>query len=134
MSEERKDEIQDLYDVTNKISNFGNILFILNVIISFVLLLDCEYKNIFIIISIILTLGYVILTNINEMYFCNLAENERRKSLIKESFNVNTTLRETNKYYNNTEDPSIKKLGLNCYESVFFTKKVVFTTLRLTNQ
>lgn len=125
MNEERKDEIQDLYDVTAKISNFGNILFILNVIISFVLLLDCEYKNIFIIISIILTLGYVILTNINEMYFCNLAENERRKSFIKESFNVNTTLRETNKYYNNTEDPSIKKMGLNCYESVFFTKKVV---------
>ena len=39
--------------------------------------------------------------------------------------NINTTLRETNKYYNNDEIPSIKKLGLNCYESVFFTKKVV---------
>ncbi len=50
---------------------------------------------------------------------------ERRKSLLKESFNINTTLRKTNKYYNNNEKPSIKKLGLNCYESAFFTKKVV---------
>ena len=59
------------------------------------------------------------------MYFSNLAENERRKSLLKESFDVNTTLRETNKYYNNESQPSIEKLGLNCYESAFFTKKVV---------
>ena len=75
--------------------------------------------------SIILTLGYVALSNLNDIYFSNLAETERRKSLLKESFNINTTLRKTNKYYNNNEKPSIKKLGLNCYESAFFTKKVV---------
>ena len=28
-------------------------------------------------------------------------------------------------YYNNEAQPSIEKLGLNCYESAFFTKKVV---------
>ncbi len=50
---------------------------------------------------------------------------KEEKSLLKESFNINTTLRKTNKYYNNNEKPSIKKLGLNCYESAFFTKKVV---------
>lgn len=82
------------------------------------------YRDVFVIISIILSILYVLLTNINEMYFKNNAENERRKSLIKESFKINTTLRETNKYYNN-ENPSIEKLGLNCYESVYFTKKVV---------
>lgn len=50
---------------------------------------------------------------------------ERRKSLLKESFNINITLKERNKYYNNDEVTSIKKLGLNYYESAFFTKKVV---------
>ena len=122
MNSDRKDEIQELYDRTNKISNLGNILFLLNIIISFILIFDFEYKSIIIIISIILTIGYVILTNINEIYFSNLAENERRKSLIKESFGVNTTLRETKSYYNNSEEPSIEKLGLNCYESAFLQK------------
>ena len=125
MDDERKDEIQDLYDRTNKISNFGNILFLLTIIISFILLFDFKIKDVFITFSIVLTLGYIVLSNINDMYFSNLAETERRKSLLKESFNINTTLRETNKYYNNDEITSIKKLGLNCYESVFFTKKVV---------
>lgn len=125
MNDDRKDEIQELYDRTNKISNLGNILFWLNIIISFILIFDFECKSIIIIISIIFTIGYVVLTNINEIYFSNLAENERRKSLIKESFGVNTTLRETKNYYNNSEEPSIEKLGLNCYESAFFTKKVV---------
>lgn len=64
--------------------------------------------NVFIIFSIISTLGYLALSNLNDIYFRNLAETERRKSLLKESFNVNTTIKETNKYYNN-EEPSIKK-------------------------
>ena len=125
MDEERKDEIQELYDKCDNIAKKSNILFIINIILSFILLFDFKYREIFIIGSLLLTIVYVILTNINEMYFSNLAENERRKSLLKESFNVNTTLKETNKYYNNEEKPSIIKLGLNCYESVFFTKKLV---------
>ena len=55
MNSDRKDEIQELYDRTNKISNLGNILFLLNIIISFILIFDFEYKSIIIIISIILT-------------------------------------------------------------------------------
>lgn len=125
MDEERKDEIQNLYDRTNKIRSFGNILFLLTIIISFILLFDFKHKDVFITLSIVLTLGYIVLSNINDIYFSNLAEMERRKSLLKESFNINITLKETNKYYNNDEIPSIKKLGLNCYESAFFTKKVV---------
>lgn len=125
MNDERKDEIQELYDKSNKISNFVNVLYSLTIFISFILLFDFKFKDVFIIISIVLTLGYVALSNLNDIYFSNLAETERRKSLLKESFNINTTLRETNKYYNNNEKPSIKKLGLNCYESAFFTKKVV---------
>lgn len=31
MNVDRKDEIQELYDRTNKISNLGNILFLLNI-------------------------------------------------------------------------------------------------------
>ena len=125
METERKDEIQELYDRCNKITNYADLLFLVNMVISFILIFNFKSRDAFIIISLILTIVYVVLVNINEMYFSNLAENERRKSLLKESFDVNTTLRETNKYYNNESQPSIEKLGLNCYESAFFTKKVV---------
>lgn len=125
MNSERKDEIQELYDISNKLIKYSIIIFYINLFISIIILNNFMYRDVFVIISIILSILYVLLTNINEMYFKNNAENERRKSLIKESFKINTTLRETNKYYNNNENPSIEKLGLNCYESVYFTKKVV---------
>ena len=125
MSDDRIDEVQELYDRCNKIAKYANWLFLINIAVSFILILDFKYRDTFVIISLLLTIAYVILANINEMYFSNLAENERRKSLLKESFDVNTTLRDTNKYYNNEAQPSIEKLGLNCYESAFFTKKVV---------
>lgn len=123
--EERIDEVQELYDKCDNIATISNALFIINVLLSFILLFSFKYREIIVISSLILTIIYVTLVNINEMYFSNVAENERRKSLLKESFNINTTIKETNKYYNNSENPSINKLGLNCYESLFFTKKIV---------
>ncbi len=125
MNEERKDEVQELYDKCNKISNYSNRLFLVNIAISFILIFNFKYRDIFVVTSLLLNIGYVILVNVNEIYFNNLAENERRKSLLKESFDVNTTLSDTNKYYNNEAEPSIEKFGLNCYESAFFTNKVV---------
>ncbi len=125
MNEERKDEVQELYDKCNKISNYSDWLFLVNIAISFILIFNFKYRDIFVVTSLLLNIGYVILVNVNEIYFNNLAENERRKSLLKESFDVNTTLRDTNKYYNNEAEPSIEKFGLNCYESAFFTNKVV---------
>lgn len=125
MSNKRKDGVSKLYDRTNKLSKIGNISFVINIILIFYLSFNFEYRNVAIIASIVLTIVYVVIININEMYFNNIAESERRKSLLKESFNAPITLKETNKYYNNNEFPSIEKLGLNSYESVFFTKNVV---------
>lgn len=125
MSNQRKDDVSKLYNISNNINNIANIIFLVNIICTFILTLDFKYRSIVVVLSIILTILYVAIININEMYFNNLAESERRKSLLKESFNVSITLKDTKKYYNNKENPSIEKLGLNCYESVFFTKNVV---------
>lgn len=125
MNIKRKDDIQELYDRCDSIISFSNLLFIINIALSFVLLFSFKGRDIFVIISLIFTIAYVTLVNINEIYFSNLAENERRKSLLKESFGVNTTIKETKNYYNNNEKKSIKKLGLNCYESSWYTKKIV---------
>lgn len=125
MSNKRKDDISSLYDKSNNINNIANLIFLINIICTFILAFDFKYRSIVAILSIILTILYVAIININEMYFYNFAENERRKSLLKEAFDIPITLKDTNKYYNNKEKPSIEKLGLNCYESVFFTKNVV---------
>ena len=69
MVNERKDEIQELYDKCDNITKKANILFIINIILSFILLFDFKYREVFIIGSLLLTIAYVILTNINEMYF-----------------------------------------------------------------
>jgi hypothetical protein len=125
MSNKRKDDVSKLYDITNNLSNIGNILFLINIICTLALSFDFKYRDIVVISSIILTISYVTIINVNEIYFNNKAESERRKSLLKESFNSPITLKETNRYYNNNETPSVEKLGLNSYESVFFTKNVV---------
>lgn len=125
MTNERKDEIQELYDRSNKITKMTEIMLLVNILISFIIIFEFQLRDVFVITNIVLSILYVALSSINEMYFKNLAENERRKSLIKESFDINTTVKETNKYYNNNEKISIRKLGLNCYESAYFTKNVV---------
>ena len=37
MNDERKDEIQELYEKSNKISNFVNVLYLLTICISFII-------------------------------------------------------------------------------------------------
>lgn len=119
------DEIKEMFDRYDKINNISSIIFIINFILAFFLIFDYKYRDVVVLISLIFAILYVLLININEMIFSNRADNERRKSLLKESFGVNLTTKQTKKYYNNKEIESINKLGLNTYESVFFTKKIV---------
>lgn len=125
MDRERRDDVNKLYLIHNVLNTGTNIIFYVNIVITFALLFKFKYKEYVIMANIILIIIYALLTILNEMYFTNLAENERRKSLIRESFDIPITLKKTNKYYNNNESPSIEKLGLNSYESVFFTRKNV---------
>ena len=107
------DEIKEMFDRYDKINNISSILFIINFILAFFLIFDYKYRDIVVLISLIFAILYVLLVNINEMIFSNQADNERRKSLLKESFGVNLTTKQTKKYYNNKELESINKLGLN---------------------
>lgn len=125
MDRERRDDVNKVYLIHNALNISTNIIFYVNIIITFILLFEFEFKKHVIMVNIILIIIYALLTMLNEMYFTNLAENERRKSLIRESFDIPITLKKTNKYYNNNESPSIERLGLNSYESVFFTRKNV---------
>ena len=82
-----------------------------------------------------LNIAYVIISFINDIYFINVAENERRKTNISNSFKVNITSKKTNLYYNNQFEPSIKKMGVNSFESTLYTKNtlskmILYNTLK----
>ena len=53
----------------------------------------------------------------------NKAESERRKTLLSHAFSINITSKKTNGYYNNEFSPSIRKLGVDSFESTLYTKK-----------
>ena len=72
---------------------------------------------------IILNIIYVILTFYDDIIVKNNAESERRKTLISDAFCINLTSKKTNGYYNNNFPPSVKKLGIDSFESILYTKK-----------
>lgn len=122
----RRDDVQALYNKHNKLTFGANILFALNVAALILLaILPSTQAGILTLASIILTVLYIACVIVNEIFVGNAAEAERRKTFIKDSFNINITSKKTVKYYNNIEQPSIIRMGLNCYESIFFTHKIL---------
>jgi len=122
MAENKKVDINKYYDKIAFFEKITKYILYSNILLLFVSMNSFEFQNYFYIINIILCIAYVILTKSIDMYLKNITENERRKILIKNSFNVNITNNDSNNYYNNTEKESIKKMGINCLESLFFTK------------
>lgn len=82
-------------------------------------------NEIVIYLIVFLNIAHVIIFFINDMYFINVAENERRKTNISNSFKVNITTKKTNLYYNNQFEPSVKKMGVNSFESTLYTKNTL---------
>ncbi|OUM61481.1 hypothetical protein PIROE2DRAFT_62488 [Piromyces sp. E2] len=121
---EKIDEVSKLYKKVNILEKIANGVFYINLIVSAITIIEFKFQDLFFIINIIFSITYVVITNLVDIYFKNIAENERRKSFIKESFNVNITKRITYKYYNNEEQESVRKMGINCFENLFFTKYI----------
>lgn len=74
---------------------------------------------------VFLNIAYVVISFINDIFFINIAENERRKTNISDSFKVNITSKKNNLYYNNQCEPSIKKMEVNSFESTLYTKNTL---------
>ena len=103
-----------------KSENLLSIFYYLSVAIS--LALCIKFNNIVCITLIIIHILYIIEDTINDMIFKNFAENERRKTLLSNAYGSELTNKKAIGYYNNNEKNPIKKLGLNIFESTFFTK------------
>jgi len=123
-NDEKIDEVSKLYKRVNILEKIANGIFYINLVVSAITIIEFKLQDLFFIFNIIFSITYVVITNLVDIYFKNIAENEPRKSFIKKSFNVNITKRVTYKYYNNEEKDSVKKMGINCFENLFFTKYI----------
>lgn len=96
------------------------ILYIISLILS--LILCFIFNNVICTLLILVHVFYIAIDTFNDIILKNYAENERRKTLLSNSFNSNLTEKKTKGYYNNNEKEPIKKMGINTFESVFFSK------------
>lgn len=127
MSTERKDDVDELYRAASNVSIAATTAFVISIVCSIIMLINSEgvFGRIIKITAIISTIAYVILANLHDMLFFYRAESERRKVLISNALGIEASSSETNLYYNNPEEQSVVRLGVNSYESAFFTKKII---------
>ncbi len=103
-----------------KLENLLSIFYYVSVFIS--LIICIKFNDILCITLIIIHVLYIMADAINDIIFKSFAENERRKTLLSNAYGSELTDKKAIGYYNNNEKNSIKKLGINVFESTFFTK------------
>lgn len=121
MKESYRNDVDGDYKKSIKNENNLSLLFFGIIVITIInIFLTNEY---IIYLLIILNLVYVAISLYDDMIVKNNAESERRKTLLAHAFSINITPKKTNGYYNNEFSPSVKKLGVDSFESTLFTKK-----------
>ncbi len=126
MEENYKNEANKLFDKCSKNEDIMLVIYIVNII--FMIVVCCDIKKEVISISnyglIVLNIIYILLSGYNDMFLKNKAEKELRKTMISNSFNVNITTTKSEGYYSNDIKPSVKKMGINSFESTLYTNKI----------
>lgn len=121
----KKDDVANKYSISNKVIRIYNILFwslSLQIVVgSYFDLIDSPIYISFQIGISILLISIKIIDN-NFSWFN--AEASRRKSTIKDGFNLNIQKEETVDYYNNSFKPSIYRYGINIFESNYFSYRI----------
>lgn len=125
MKSEGKNDVNKDFLKCSKNEKIMFAIYIINFILMVIVLLDIsdklnEFLNYILIISNII---YISLSGFNDIVLKNKAENELRKTMIANSFDVNITTKKTDNYYTNNSKPSIERMGMNCFESTLYTKK-----------
>lgn len=125
MSIQRVDTVEKYFKplvTSDKVSNW---LLWISIALSFVLLYvgeNAALKSALNVLFIVVTLLYFAVSNVTSLYLARRAQNKRLTNLISNSFGVSLDDEETNLYYNNTQNPSVTRLGINVFENSLFSK------------
>lgn len=126
MEEKYKNESYKLFDKCSKNEDIMLIIYIFNIILMFLICLikDSLVSSILNYILMIVNIFYIVISGYTDIILKNKAENELRKTMISDSFGINITTTKSKGYYTNKVEPSIKRLGINNFESVLYTSKI----------
>ena len=127
MTTARVDTINSYFKKVSRFNMLSNFLFWFSVICSFSVFFTnsiTSVNHILNIIFIITTLFYFLISNWLSLFLLREAQNKRRIHLLSDSLGVKLDDEETNLYYNNTYNPSVKRLGVNVFENTLFTWRV----------
>ena len=119
MTKEYINDVNKNYTICIYLNKITNIIFILSILLSTIICF--KYMEFISIILIVIHILYFIVNTANDILFINIAEDERRKTLLSNAFNVDLSDKKTNGYYNNKEKSPLKKLFVNSFESIYFT-------------
>lgn len=127
----KRDDVQKYYKWSSIIQKIVSFSFIINTIATSIsLVISDDFLLICVIVQIIATFINIFLGWLDDNVILPNAERTRRKVNIDNSFDINTTVDMTDGYYNNKLNPSVEKLILNNFESIYFTmniaKKMIF--------
>lgn len=120
MTKKYINEVSKDYDKCILLDSILSKLFVVSVIIS--IILHFAKNDILCVGLIVIHIIYILIDLINDVIYKNYAEDERRKTLLSNAFSKDLSLKQTKGYYNNNEKNSIKKLGINAFESTLFSK------------
>ncbi|MCY8219412.1 hypothetical protein MOC90_06240 [Bacillus spizizenii] len=124
---ERFDSLDKYYNAINNLDLASRILFWVNTVLTVAVYFLDDYeqaKSVLTGLFIITTLLYFIVDNYLGIFLIPRVEERRRTHLLTNSFGVPLDNERTNKYYNNTLEPSLLKLGANIFENSLFASRV----------
>ncbi|AZJ36647.1 hypothetical protein [Tenacibaculum singaporense] len=132
----RKVPYQKSYDFVNKINSTLSIILILTTTISIaILVLDKletphKFTHILNVVLVILSVSYFIL-EILQRHLFHEAEFERKNDFIDNGLKLKLSEENSSGYFNNDDlKKGVYKLGVNCFESSFFTKSITKKMLK----
>lgn len=124
---DRIDSLDRHYKPINNFDLLSRVLFWINVVLTVAVYFLDNYdwaKSVLTGLVIITTLLYFAVDNYLGISLIPSVEEKRRTHTLTNSFGVPLDTERTNKYYNNTLEPSLLKLGANIFESSLFASRV----------
>ena len=115
-----RNDVKIDYEKSIKLNDISNAVFIAHLLLLFINALKEVIPQW---IIALLCFIYILLGFIDDLFLLNKAEKERRKTLVSDAYKKNLSDKKTKKYYNNSVSPSVKKLGVDSFESSYYTRE-----------
>lgn len=128
MNQGRVDTIDRLYRLVQILEYVNGALFWISVMISFAILFLDAYpsvKSVVNIMFVVITITYFLGSLSLSLFLLPRAQISRSTNMISNALGVTLDNEETQNYYNNTQNPSLIRLGMIIFENSLFSTRVI---------